>query len=200
MPEQDRAMNKGPDGQADSVIPDSGVCYGCLFCVTGHEDEVAGQLRVRWPELRVINPVRQHYYRKSGAYTIVEDRMFPGYMFFSTNDVDFPVNQIERMEGILRLLRYDNEEWTLRGDDREIVEELFKFNGVIGFSKGTFVDGRLHISQGFLKRYERAICKVDKRHKTAKISIKLNNRLIDLWLGYDEEEPSVSEETAGVEK
>ena len=161
--------------------------YGCLFCITGQEDDVIQRINQQI-DIRVIAPVRQHYHRKKGVYSIREDRMFPGYVFFVTDDPEFPVRQLEKVDGVMRLVKYDTEEWALTGEDALMVEDLFEYNGLIGFSQGKFIDGRLHISQGFLKRYEREICKVDKRHRTAKIQVRLNNRLIDLWLGYEAED------------
>ena len=158
--------------------------YGCLFCLTGEENDVITRLK-RSYDLSVISPVRQHYFRRKGELSIIEDKVFPSYLFFATGDPDLPVKELERLDGVIRLLRYDAEEWILRGEDARMVEDLFKTNGVIGLSKGRFVDGRLHIIEGFLKPYEQDILKVDKRHQAAMIRMKLNNRDVEVWLGYE---------------
>lgn len=166
--------------------------YGCLFCLTGEENEVIAQLKKRF-DMPIISPVRQHYFRRKGELSVVEDKVFPGYLFFATEDPELPVKELEKLDGVIRLLRYDAEEWILSGEDVQMVEEFFRNNGVIGLSRGRFVDGRLQIIEGFLKPYEKDILKVDRRHNAAMIKMKLNNREVELWLGYelvDEEQKS----------
>ena len=158
--------------------------YGCLFCLTGDEEEVIARVEKSF-DLPVISPVRQHYFRRKGEFSLVEDKVFPGYLFFETDDPDLPVKKLENSDGVIRLLRYDAREWILRGGDARMAEELFKNNGVIGLSKGRFVDGRLQILEGFLKPYENDIIRVDKRHRAALIKMKLNDREVELWLGYE---------------
>lgn len=161
-----------------------GPFYGCLFCLTGDEDDVITRLKKNF-DLSVISPVRQHYFRRKGDMSIVEDKVFPGYIFFSTDDPDIHLGDLEYTDGVIRLLRYDSEEWILRGEDAAMVADLFRNNGVIGLSKGRFVKGRLQIVEGFLKPYEKDIRKVDRKHNAAMIKIKLNNREVELWLGYE---------------
>lgn len=158
--------------------------YGCFFCVTGQEDAVIQRMRKKC-DLHIISPVKLRYHRKKGIFSIRTGRVFPGYLFFSTDHRDLKVEYLENTQGIIRLLKYDDDNWVLSGSDAEIVSELFDCAGVIGFSKGQFVDGRLRIREGFLKRYEDDICSVDRRHRAAIVRMKLNNRVLEAWFGYD---------------
>ena len=159
------------------------IYYGCLFCSIRQEAEVLQRLD-RYEGLSVLSPVRQHYYRKKGSFEIVEDVVFPGYLFFATQSPDFPIQRLEETTGAFKVLRYDSREWVLQGDDALLAERLFKSGGVIGLSRGRFEDGRLHILDGFLKPYEKDICKVDRRHRAAMIRTKMDGRVVELWLGY----------------
>ena len=162
--------------------------YGCLFCVTGREEEVARELEQRMG-VRAIAPVRQHYFRRQGSFEVLEDRVFPGYVFFASDDPDIPVQQLSIVERAIRVIRYDAESWVLRGDDAKLAERLFKCGGVIELSRARFVDGRLRILDGFLKPYENDIRKVDRRHRVAMVKTRINDREVEMWLGYflDEE-------------
>ena len=152
--------------------------------MTGQEEAII-QMIHRKCDLHIISPVRMRYHRKKGTFSVRTSRVFPGYLFFSTDQCDLKVEYLENTQGIIRLLRYDDDNWVLSGNDAEIVSELFDCAGVIGFSKGQFVDGRLRIREGFLKRYEDDICSVDRRHRAAKVRLKLNNRILEAWFGYD---------------
>lgn len=157
--------------------------YGCLFCATGYEAEVVSALRIAL-DISAIAPVRQHYYRNKGEMVVSETRVFPGYVFFRLETPDYPLSRLRTIANVLRVVHYGQDEWALQGDDEAMAERLFKSGGVIGLSRAKFVDGRLRIIDGFLKPYEKDICKVDKRHRTAMVRAKIDNRTMELWMGY----------------
>lgn len=158
--------------------------YGCLFCVTGREEDIAERIQDR-TNIKALAPIKLRYHRKKGGFSVRTARIFPGYVFFTTDRSDFSVETLETIDGVIRLLKYDNQDWSLKGSDAETVAELFNYGGVVGFSKGSFIDGRLRIRQGFLKRYEDEIFSVDRRHRAAKIRMRLNNQLMEMWFGYE---------------
>lgn len=162
----------------------TGRFYGCLFCATGEEDKAMAGLRKR-VNLSAIAPVRLCYHLSDGVYSIRRKSLFPGYLFFRVEDPDIPVWKLESTANVLRLLKYDDDTWVLNGDDADLAAELFRHDGVIGFSKARMVDGRLKIIDGFLKPYENKIIKVDKRHRVANVELMINHRPLNVWLGYD---------------
>lgn len=176
-------MERLETGTADSVARGER-CYGCLFCVTGQEEKAVQVIRKKI-DLPIIAPVRLAYHLSNGIYSVRRKSVFPGYLFFSTEDDDIPVYQLESADGVVRLLRYDSDAWALRGDDATLAKELFKYDGVIGFSKGKLVNGKLKILDGFLKPYENKIIKIDKRHRVANVEIRINERPMNVWLGFE---------------
>lgn len=161
--------------------------YGCAFCVTGHEDEIRRRIQEK-TGLSVIAPARLCRFIKHGKESIIKKSIFPGYLFFEMDQSDDRIHILESVYGVIRILQYDNEHWVLRGDDAAIAKALFSTQGVIGFSKGSYVNGRLRIREGFLKGREDAIVKVNRRHRTAMVRIVLNQRVFELWVGFDTED------------
>ena len=176
-----------PPGQTMGEKQPGPRIYGCLFCVTGCEEEIAERINNR-TVFKAFAPTKLRFHRKKGVKTVKASRIFPGYVFFTADHQDISVAVLETIDGVIRLLKYDNQEWNLRGSDAVIVDQLYEYGGVIGFSKGRFVDGKLTIKQGFLKRFETDICGVDRRHHAAKIRMKLNNKPIEVWFGYEIDE------------
>ena len=50
----------------DDKTPGDVVRYGCVFCATGRESELVRLLTPRYPELRLISPVKQRIRRMGG--------------------------------------------------------------------------------------------------------------------------------------
>lgn len=161
--------------------------YGIVFCITGKEFTVARRLERNIPGLRALSPIKLRYRRMSGIAQEEKVILFPGYVFIRTTE-DIDTRGMCQDQDVLRLLYADIEEkdWHLTGQDRAIAEEFFRIDGVIGLSKAFFDEGdRIHIMDGFLKDYEGQIIRVNKRAKTAEISIKLAGKIIDIWLGFE---------------
>ena len=181
--EDERLVADGQEAPQD-LNPDDQWLYGCIFGITGVEEQIIENLKLKF-SLQVISPVNLRFHKKNGVYSIQKVRLFPGYLFFRTTDEHFNPRTLARVDSVIRLLCYDKEEWVMRGEDKQIAQELFRYNGLIGFSKGSFVDGRLRIQDGFLTRYQDEIIKVDKKHRTARARVRFNDRVMELWLGYD---------------
>lgn len=158
---------------------------GCLFCWTGKEENVILQMRSRFPGVEAIAPLKLRHRRTDG--TLVEERvrLFPGYIFFRNVDPD-AVLELRRFDDVLRLLVYPDDDWRLRGADLQLAEMLFEANGVVGFSVAYFDKGdRIHITEGFLKTYEGAITRVNRRARTAEVRVDFQGKTITMWLGFE---------------
>ena len=206
----------------------SAMDYGCLYCRTGYERNVVNYLLDR--EIRAISPIKIRFRRRGGEKILEKVSLFPGYVLFAVDDgVDFsgfspdfwqgsdddPLLRDDRIRHVLRLhsdvikILYDGDFcWTLNGDDRAFAEKLFAVNGEIGISKASYVGDRIHIRKGFLEEYEGSITAVNRRAKTACITVTIKDKVFRLWLGYEEirddltcepvspaEEETVNEET-----
>lgn len=161
--------------------------YGCLFCKSGHEDRLVDEFRIRYPWIKAIAPSKLRHRRMGGK--VIEERviLFPGYVFIRV-DHDGPEMDVLRTryhENVLRVLTYEDGRWQLFGADRALVEALFQENGVIGFSKAYMEGERIRILEGFLKQYEGNIVRVNKRAGTAEIRVRLQDKTISTWLGFE---------------
>ena len=158
---------------------------GCLFCKTGKEKEVVQQMGLYAPALRAIAPVKLRYRRVGGVALEEKVSLIPGYVFFESSEGELPA-RLTRLENVLRLLTYPDGDWKLTGYDDQFAKMLFKADGVIGFSKAIFDEGnRIHILDGFMKDYEGSIIRVNRRARTAEVSVDFQGKKISMWLGYE---------------
>ncbi len=158
--------------------------YGCIFCRSGCEDQLKTEMEARFPEMRLIFPKRMRLRRMGGVAFEEAVVLFPGYVFFSTQE-EVKTREIMRLNHVYRLLTDPEGKWPLQGADRAFVEMLFSTDGTIGFSKAFYEGDRIRVAEGFLKDYEGNIIKLNKRARTAQIRIEFHGKIITMWLGYE---------------
>ena len=185
-------------------VHDSKSAYGCLFCRTGNEKQLAELLQRDNPELQVIvaEKVRK---RRQGKKLVCENiTLFPGYLFFRA-DTAFDVHGFNKKQDVFCVLRSSEGKWQLCGEDEVFASKLFEMQGVIGLSSAYYEGDRIRIVEGMLKAYEGRILRVNKRAQTAQISIRLpgpNGREITAWLGFEliEKPGTADDETNSADK
>ena len=173
------------------------VYRGCFFCKCGKERDVVRHFRAVFPKDRAIVPTRTRYRRTREAVFEEEVPLLPGYVFFEIREEGKPAPEITegillalldfaRTDSVLRLLKYTDGDWRLRGFDDQFAEMLIKTGGNIGVSKAYFDEGkRIRITDGFLKDYEGDIVRVNKKTRTAEISVDFQGKKVSMWLGYE---------------
>ena len=161
--------------------------YGCLFCRTGQEQSVVNYLEQNYSDIRVISLVKLRHFRRNGTISLQRVKLFPNYVFFSVDSVEFNVSALKKHSGVIKILTSGEDgQWQLCGSDRTLVEELFKTNGEIGLSKAYYENDKIQIESGFLKRHESSIIAVNHRAKTAHVKVNIGDVMFDLWLGFEE--------------
>ena len=173
-------------GEFDVRLPAEreGQAYGCLFCRTGKEKRIAGEIRAELPEIDVIFAEKLRKRRQGGGFLEESVPLFPGYLFFRT-DAEFNAQPLARRHDVYRLLRSPGGIWHLGGDDLALARNLFRQSGVVGFSKAYYEGDRIRVTEGLLKDYEGRILRVNRRTQTAQIALGMDGREITIWLGFE---------------
>ena len=156
--------------------------YGCLFCRTGTETNVAGYINQAIADVEAVAPLRTR--RKTVAGKVIEDQvqLLPGYIFFRTRACDC-LSRLTHISNVLKLLEYGNLGWKLSGGDKEFAEFLFD-NGLLQPPHVSFIDGRLHFEEGFLYEHDDAVLRVNRRKKTVEVRLGIDR--LAFWIGYAE--------------
>lgn len=159
--------------------------YGCIFCETGAEDRLVKELEHRYPDISALNVVKLRYRRVGGKPVEEQVTLFPGYVF-----VRVPLGQqmlkFYECRHALKLLKYADGTWMLKGSDRTLVQGLYGVDGVLGFSKAYYdKDQRIRIIEGPLKAYEGSIIRVNHRKQTAEVQMMIHGVDMKVWLGFE---------------
>lgn len=156
--------------------------FGCIFCKTGSEISLVNTLRQVDPSVEVMVVTQKKLKSEKGKVREVEQIMFPGYIFFKTEQEKSPYF---RYPHVLRVLRGSQEDWALRGSDEQFARWVFKYDGVIGESKAYKVGDEVRIHSGPLKDWEGHIIKVDRKRRTGQVEVQLDDRVWRIWLTFD---------------
>lgn len=157
--------------------------YGCVFCATGKEADIAKRIEQMCANIRTV--VARQLKKKSnqGEKHIEEAILFPGYIFFEAPTGLETVSMFPK-ENIFSVLKSESGDWQLYGDDARFVHWLFSYDGLIPFSKAYKEGDRIRIVSGPLKDFEGQILCTDKRNQSRKVAIRFCNREVTTWLGF----------------
>lgn len=158
--------------------------YGCVFCISGREQEVAERIQRVCPEVRATAVFQEKYKSVCGKKSRIKAVIMPGYVFFEAPDDAGIVSHFPTID-IIRVLKGNDHDWQLTGNDDEFARWLFSYQGCLKFSTAYREGDRIRIISGPLKDMEGMITRVDRRGRSGQVTIKFNNRDVKLWLGFD---------------
>ena len=157
-----------------------------LFVMTGEESYVIDFLNRRMlhdsndVQYRFFHPTRKLVHLKQGKKITVSRALFPGYLFFETENVYYLRNQLRHCSKYLTTLKNaDFSLETVRQDEVDGIMVLLNALGEIEFSTGVVEKDRVRIVSGPLMNYCVEILKINKRECKAKIQLNfLGNQII----------------------
>lgn len=158
--------------------------YGCVFCMTGREQEVAASIQRACPDVRATAVFQEKHKSVGGKKSRVRVVIMPGYVFFDAPDEPDIALRLPRVD-IIRILKDDDNGWQLAGSDYEFARWLFSYQGCLEFSKAYHEGDRIRILSGPLKDMEGMISRIDRRGRSGQVTVRFNGRDVRLWLGFE---------------
>lgn len=90
---------------------------------------------------------------------------------------------------MIKILTVDKGTWQLAGQDERFAKWLFKYDGLLNFSKAYREGERIKIVSGPLKDMEGQIKRIDKRGRSGQVILQFGGISTKVWLGFDLIEP-----------
>lgn len=139
-----------------------------IYVVCGREDDIIRHLRESG--YTAYAPKTVIIQRKNGIYYHIPQILFPSYVFIDVKKISPEAYyKIRGLNGVGYFLNRDD---PLPEAEAAYIKELCK-DGEIGISKGFLDNGRLVITEGFLKRHENRIVKYSRRQHRATVELTL---------------------------
>ena len=161
-----------------------GIAYGCLFCETGHEQEMCDLIEYKCPDIRVRSARYVRHRTKYGVHTRETKVFIPGYVFFRCEDDIFKPMDFPR-DRIFKLLKNEVGDWRLIGGDFAFAQWLFTYDGLLDFSTAYVENGWVSFLSGPLKDMEDKIMKIERRGRSGLIEVDFNGKKFRAWLGFN---------------
>ena len=158
--------------------------YGCIHVRAGEEDEVARKIDTLFPEVETHAIMQIKHKSRNSRRSYSYSNMLPGYILFNA-DGEFPVSKILSISSVVRILNYDDHQWSLRGEDLFYAKWIFENNGLIGISVVYTEGDEIRIIDGPLKAVEGKIVRIDKRNRNALITLGCERNNIKVWLAFE---------------
>jgi transcription antitermination factor NusG len=158
--------------------------YGCVFCQTTREKSVAKALEEQHTGVKAIALTQMKHKSEQGRKRTVEHILMPGYVFFQST-TDIPTYDSIRVHYMIKLLKYVDGSWQLKGRDEEFARFAFENQGVIGVSQARKIGDRVTIISGPLKEMSGNILKIDRHNRNGQVEFRFDERVWKVWLPFE---------------
>ena len=117
------------------------------------------------------SPRRVLKYRKNGVFYKIPETLFPGYVFIDIDILDsYDYYNIIKVSGVGNFV---SRTCALAQAEREYILQLCNDGNDIDISKGKISNGKLEITEGFLKKLSHKIIGYNKRQHRATVELTL---------------------------
>ena len=140
-----------------------------------------------FPEKSLSFPRRKLMVRKQGKVSEKQAPLFPGYLFFKTDEVHpDQLLAVRETPGIFNFLKTDGNLTPLYQEEEEQLNLFMSTGEIAGISEIDFQENnRITVLKGPLKGQEGLIVKLDKRKKRAKVRLSLYKEAFLIDFGFD---------------
>ena len=157
-----------------------------IYCQSGKEMSVVRQLAEK--NITAYAPRRLVQERRRGKWVQREILLFSGYVFLNSELTPEIWQAVKFCYGTLKLLSSSQ----LSQTEEEYIRFLCNGGCPLGISRGYVSGNVLHITDGFLKRFEHKIIRFNRRGKRAVADITIYGRHYEIILGCEIEAAGTS--------
>jgi transcription antitermination factor NusG len=165
--------------------------FGCVFCATGREDNVAGYIRQRYPQIEALPVAQMKHNSSNGKRSHTRHIMLRGYIFLRTKESILPI-EFTRIPGVLRILCEEGREWWLNHENRAFAMWVYNCGGLIEISNAYIEGETMRIVDGPIREKQGSILKVDKRNRNCLVDLRFNDTSLRVWMAFEYINPASS--------
>lgn len=120
-----------------------------------------------------------------GKWHIEKRKMFPGYLFLKTEDIDRIFFALKKVPRFTKLLRPDQKMSPLYESEAEVLERLTGDGNVVEMSVGVREGQKIKVVRGCLQGMEPRIVKVDRHKRKAVLEIEMFGEKRNIEVGLE---------------
>lgn len=132
-------------------------------------------------------PMRERTVKHGGEWKLVQEKLFPGYVFVVTEDVQKLLQNLKSIPRFTRLLGTGANEFVpLRPEEIAFLQRFDDSDHIARLSKVEVAEGnRIRILSGALLNCEGMITKVHLHKRVAEVRVQFMGRTVNLYLGFE---------------
>lgn len=130
------------------------------------------------PEMEVMKRYRGEWHKE-------RQRMFPGYFFVVTEEVEALMLALRKIPRLTKVLGGDCTPVALTEDEVQLLQHIMNPDHVAEVSRGILVGDRLVIESGPMMGLEGMVKRIDRHKRIATLEVELFGRLVETTLGVE---------------
>lgn len=129
------------------------------------------------------------YYEKKikylGRWHIMNEILFPGYIFMVSNQIDNLMAEVRRIPKLIKILGNGKEIIPLYDKEIEFLMKFGEEEHLIKMSKGYIENDKIVIKEGPMKSYEGTVKRIDRHKRKAVIEVEFFGRTMEVNMGLE---------------
>lgn len=154
---------------------------------TGKESEIVMQCKskvtVEGEEVFLMLGERKN--RIHGEWTLIQYRLFPGYVFIDTSQIEDFFVRLKRIPAMTKVLRTGEEIVPIYPEEESYLKMIGGEEHIARYSEGYLEGEKLVVTGGALKGYEGKVKRLLRHQRLVIIEVPLMGQLIEVKLGLE---------------
>lgn len=156
---------------------------------TGQEEKIMSLCNSKMTDTDVFEncflPKYERAWKAEGKWTKRKEILFPGYLFFVTNNPDRLFQELQKIPDFTKILGNDEGPIPLYPEEENFLKKYTNEERVFEMSIGDLVNGELVIAEGPLKDYQGRIVHIDRHKREATLEIDFFGRKVNMKVGLE---------------
>ena len=152
---------------------------------TGRELEIARQCRERVmiEGEDVFVPLAERWTKIRGERTLITSRLFPGYVFIETDQIEDFHRRLNRIYAMTKVLRTGEAMTPIHPEEEAYLRRLGGDGHVVKYSEGYMEGQKLVVTSGPLKDFEGKVKKILRHKRLVVMEVPLLGQAVEVTLG-----------------
>lgn len=132
-----------------------------------------------------FSPTYEASYKRDGIRRVVQRRLFPGYLFLVTEDIQAVEWQLKGIPDMTKVLKVDREYIPLTQAEQAFLEQHLNQDHILPMSRGYQAGDEICITEGAFAGYRGRLKTVDRHNRYGVISLTMFGRNVDMQFGLE---------------
>lgn len=160
-----------------------------VWVKTGQEEEILKLCKEKINDQEAYTecflPRYEKAWKENGKWGIKKRALFPGYLFFITDNTDKLFIELKKIPEFTKILGDGTEPIPLAQHEMDFLKKYTNQEHVLEMSVGDLIGGQLLVTEGPLKDYQGKVTHIDRRKREATLELEFFGRITKMKVGLE---------------